>query len=805
MSGRSRRLTPLPVTVEDVRRSWVPPRRISPSSSATGSPSYRRASARPSDAASEGEIARLTRLGFTGEVRGHEGEEGGLPPSPRCPTTRPRTARRPGRCTAEGGRPSGAVRLPAASVRQSMCPRPSAVRRRRERPRSASRGHPRRRRLSWPVGATPTLRDELRAFARVQVFGEVFNLAPGRARCSSSCATERRVPCSMWREDFERLGIEALVDGARSSSPAAPTLPGSRTVVAVVLLRGHRRCAWRARATCSPSSAPARRARAEGLFEPQKRLPRPALPRCIGVVTGEGGKARDDVLAGLRRRGWAGRLVWAFAPVQDRHAAPAITARSRTSRRCEEVEVIVVARGGGSLADLFAFCDETLCRTVALLRVPVIASVGHHTDRTLIDDVAAVACSTPTHAAEAAVPVDCAARAGALHAAAARLERHGRRAIVERARALAALARAPADHVARHRARLHQHARELRAGAHRGRAERRAPRAGARARRAAPRRPRWRATRGAAAAPTAPRAARRARDLEGLALALAAHDPQRTLERGYALVEDPRAAGHRRPPARAAPALTLRLPTAGSPIVISPLYLPHPSARFPIPSVSSHITYEIGAHASRSSSAASTPARPACERSSSAGGRRLVEICEGARGCGPGPNSSSTSWSPARGGLAPPPDPPCRPRGCRRGCSPERSASSATSARDPRSASPGVRTSARGARARRSPASRDPGPRDLRVRGGADPSLSPISGWQSSRRIRSAARRTSAPSELPGGTRVRLSSRIAVGQRRSPHAHEVAVHQPAPAGSSARSRRSRSGRSRRRRASTRRP
>ncbi len=74
---------------------------------------------------------------------------------------------------------------------------------------------------------------------------------------------------------------------------------------------------------------------------------------------------------------------------------------------CPEIEVVVVARGGGSLADLFAFCDETLCRTIALLRVPVIASVGHHTDRTLIDDVAAVSCSTPTHAAEAAVPVDC--------------------------------------------------------------------------------------------------------------------------------------------------------------------------------------------------------------------------------------------------------------------------------------------------------------------------------------------------------------------------------------------------------------
>src|SRR5439155_25494314 len=118
----------------------------------------------------------------------------------------------------------------------------------------------------------------------------------------------------------------------------------------------------------------------EGLLEPQKRLPRATLPRSVGVVTGEGGKARDDVLAGLRRRGWAGRLVWAFAPVQDRRAAPAITRALQDLAACGEVQVIVVARGGGSLADLFAFCDETLCRTVALLPVPVIASVGHHPD-----------------------------------------------------------------------------------------------------------------------------------------------------------------------------------------------------------------------------------------------------------------------------------------------------------------------------------------------------------------------------------------------------------------------------------------
>src|SRR5207302_9334652 len=167
-----------------------------------------------------------------------------------------------------------------------------------------------------------------------------------------------------------------------------------------------------------------------GRFDPQQRLARPPLPRTIGVVTGERGKARDDVLAGLRRRGWAGRLVWAFAPVQDRHAAPRIAAALRELAAIEAVEVVIVARGGGSLADLFAFCDEALCRTVALLRVPVVSSVGHHTDRTLIDDVSAVSCSTPTHAAEAAVPIDCRAARSDVAAYARRLEGHGPRAIL---------------------------------------------------------------------------------------------------------------------------------------------------------------------------------------------------------------------------------------------------------------------------------------------------------------------------------------------------------------------------------------
>jgi exodeoxyribonuclease VII large subunit len=244
-------------------------------------------------------------------------------------------------------------------------------------------------------------------------------------------------------------------------------------------------------------------------------------------VTGERGKARDDVLAGLRRRGWAGRLVWAFAPVQDRHAAPQIAAALRELAALQEVEVVIVARGGGSLADLFAFCDESLCRTVALLRVPVISSVGHHTDRTLIDDVAAASCSTPTHAAEAAVPIDLHAAQTAMTAHARRLRDHGRRAVLARARLLSQLSRAPGEHVARHRARLHQLVRELRASGRRAVADGRSLAA-----------VHLLVLRRSAARALSSDTARRRLELDRLALALAAHDPERTLRRGYAMVED---------------------------------------------------------------------------------------------------------------------------------------------------------------------------------------------------------------------------------------------------------------------------
>src|SRR5947209_8617187 len=426
----------------------------------------------------------------------------------------------------------------------------------------------------WPVGAyAAKLRDYLRQRARVQLFGEVWGFKTSRARAYFELRDAAgAVPCAMWLQDLEALalGDGALTDGAQVVVAGGPDYyPGSRTSSPgfsfhVTALRrageGDR---------LAQLDLLRKRLDAEGLFAPQKRLARPALPRAIGVVTGERGKARDDVLAGLARRGWAGRLVWAFAPVQDRHAAPAITRALQDLAACGEVDVVIVARGGGSLADLFCFCDETLCRTVALLPVPVIASVGHHTDRTLLDDVAAASCSTPTHAAEAAVPCHCGdarralardARRVSAHGRRASAERerlarearrvaaHGRRAAAERARALARLARAPAQHVARQRTRLHQLAREIRAAAARRTrdesavlerellvARRKAAAGGLEAARSR-----------ASLARSAERLARaereaiglRAERVDALRTALAVHDPAEALARGYALVAD---------------------------------------------------------------------------------------------------------------------------------------------------------------------------------------------------------------------------------------------------------------------------
>lgn len=396
------------------------------------------------------------------------------------------------------------------------------------------------------------LRGFLRTVARVQVIGEVTGLRlAGKSAYFELRDARGALPCAMWRSDWERLGLPegAVRDGAEVVVAGGPDYyPGSATASPSFSFR----CTGLRLAgegdLLARLAELRRRLRAEGLFEPQKRLPRPELPRAIGIVTGRGSAAEADLLAALARRSWAGRAVFAHPPVQDRHAAPQIARALSDLAAVPEVQVIVVARGGGSLADLWAFCDETLCRTVALLRVPVVSAIGHESDRTLLDDVAAASCSTPTHAIEEAIRIDVGAARDRLVGAAARLGGRGRAAGPERARRLGAAVRVLARHTAGQRRHLHQKLRELRASSASsivdGAADitRRAL-VLARKRSAALHGAETAAARldGHAAAlgrhgrsvPEARRAA-----LRRIAQTLAAHEPERVLERGYALVTD---------------------------------------------------------------------------------------------------------------------------------------------------------------------------------------------------------------------------------------------------------------------------
>jgi exodeoxyribonuclease VII large subunit len=357
------------------------------------------------------------------------------------------------------------------------------------------------------------------------------------------------VPCAIWTSDLDRLGLPegALRDGSEVVVAGGPDFyPGTATAspsfsfrVSYLRLAGEGDLFARLALLRAQLDA-------DGLFAPQKRLARPALPRTIGVVAARGSAACADLLAGLGRRGWRGTIVWADAPVQDRRAAGAIGAALRELAAVPEVEVAVVCRGGGSLTDLWAFCDEALCRTVALLRLPVISAIGHESDRTLIDDVSAVSCSTPTHAAGEAVRIHVGEASAHLLAGSLVAQRASATAIGSRGRRLAELAGGPGRSLRSERTRLHQLLREVRASSVRGIAERgelngryalvagrKAQVAGAGERGERARLARLGRSMDARLAHSM---RQQRRSLQALALAERAHDPARTLERGYALV-----------------------------------------------------------------------------------------------------------------------------------------------------------------------------------------------------------------------------------------------------------------------------
>ena len=144
--------------------------------------------------------------------------------------------------------------------------------------------------------------------------------------------------------------------------------------------------------------------RAEGLFAPVRKRALPFLPNKIGLVTGRASAAEHDVLSNAALRWPAVRFEIRNVAVQGSTAVPQILDALGELDRDPEVDVIVLARGGGSVEDLLPFSDEALCRAVSTCRTPVVSAIGHEPDSPLLDHVADVRCSTPTGAGKRVVP-----------------------------------------------------------------------------------------------------------------------------------------------------------------------------------------------------------------------------------------------------------------------------------------------------------------------------------------------------------------------------------------------------------------
>jgi exodeoxyribonuclease VII large subunit len=143
---------------------------------------------------------------------------------------------------------------------------------------------------------------------------------------------------------------------------------------------------------------------AEGLFAPERKQPLPFLPRSIGLISGRGSAAERDVLENTRRRWPGAHFRVESTAVQGAAAVPGIVTALRTLQADPEVDVIVIARGGGSVEDLLPFSDEVLLRAVSACSTPVVSAIGHEQDSPLLDLVADVRASTPTDAARRVVP-----------------------------------------------------------------------------------------------------------------------------------------------------------------------------------------------------------------------------------------------------------------------------------------------------------------------------------------------------------------------------------------------------------------
>jgi exodeoxyribonuclease VII large subunit len=286
------------------------------------------------------------------------------------------------------------------------------------------------------------------------------------------------------------------------------------------------------------------RLQAEGLFDAGRKRPLPAFPRAIGIVTSPAAAALRDILTTLARRAPMVPVILYPAQVQGDSAGAQVARAIASAGRRGEVDVLIVARGGGSLEDLWAFNEEVVARAIAASPLPIVSGVGHETDFSIADFVADVRAPTPTAAAAAASPD----RLGYCEQVAAirrRLARDVRRIVDAGSQRLDGAARrllTPAERLAREREHVARLARRLRmAGASEQNLRRLAVASlGPRLRRALPdiaAQKRATARLGGELAAALSRGLReRERRLLALGTSLAHLDPTQVLGRGYSIV-----------------------------------------------------------------------------------------------------------------------------------------------------------------------------------------------------------------------------------------------------------------------------
>ena len=181
---------------------------------------------------------------------------------------------------------------------------------------------------------------------------------------------------------------------------------------------------------------------AEGLFDRDRKRALPFLPRRIGLITGRNAHAHRDVVENTRRRWPAAAFEVREVSVQGPQTVAEVCGALAELDRHPEVDVIVIARGGGSIEDLLPFSNETLIRAVAQARTPVVSAIGHEPDHPLLDEVADLAVSTPTAAAQRIVP-DAREQLAYLQGGVDRLRTALARGIQQRGQVIATLASRP--------------------------------------------------------------------------------------------------------------------------------------------------------------------------------------------------------------------------------------------------------------------------------------------------------------------------------------------------------------------------